>query len=149
MSVLARNTVRAKIFELIEPVYTGEVYAVYPYMRTGWHGKSPVVRILNGGSTRPRLAGNAPQVYGTMVRYVVQHFVLFHEQGSVDEQAAAENQLDALEAILAQWITDNYQVPGYWKSIVQVDLSEPLPVMVGGSHQYLLEAFIIEAELHE
>jgi hypothetical protein len=143
MTVGTRKTVRDRLETELTTAYGSTVYAVFPYMRTGFEGKSPVVRVLNGGSLRPRVAGNIGQALGSKFRYLVQHFVLYNEADNPNEQEEAEDSLDALESILAQFVSDKDQIPGVWKSISPYDYSEPTLVKIGGFH-YLLEVFGLE-----
>ena len=143
MTVASRKTVRDALSTALETAYGSAIAAIYPYMKTAFEGTSPVVRILNDGSNRPMRAGHIPQPLGSKFRYIVQHFVLFKEQGESDEQAAAEDKVDELESTLSQFIADNNQVPGSWKMIQQVDFSDTVLVKIGG-YQYILEVFSIE-----
>lgn len=143
MTIISRDGVRSKLVEDLTALHGSNVFGVYGYMKTAFEGKSPIVRILNGGSTRPRRAGYIPQPLGSKFRYVVQHFVLYREQGTSDEQAAAEDKLDAMEAILAQYVADNDQLPGTWKTLEFIDYSDPVLVKIN-AFQYLLEGFQIE-----
>lgn len=143
-----RSAIREYIGAGLEALHGPAVYAVYPYMATGFEGRSPIVRVLNAGSVRPRRAGYNTQAIKTKVRYVIQHFVRFDDAMSAQDQADAEDALDALEAGLSSFIADNDQVAGLWKSIEQIDLSEPILVKVG-SYQYLLESFLVEVQTYE
>lgn len=143
MTVGARIDVRDRLATELETAYGTSVQAVYAYMNTGFEGTSPVVRVLNAGSMRPRVAGNIAQPLGSRFRYIVQHFILFSKEGMNIDQAAAEDRLDNLETILAQFVSDQDQIPGVWKSVSFVDYSEPTLVKISGYH-YLLEAFILE-----
>lgn len=147
MTIITRKSVRDQLAQDLETVHGSNVWAVFPYMATKFEGRSPVVRVMNGGSYRPRVAGISRPTGGSAFRYVVQHFVRYDEAQDEADQAAAEDALDALEQTFSSFMSDTDQVPGLWKSIEQIDYSEPALVKIG-SFQYLLEAFLIEAKIN-
>lgn len=145
MTINTRKTIRERIASELETAHGAAVFAVYPYMATAFEGRSPIIRIMNGGSMRPRRAGVSAHADKSDFRYVIQHFVRFDEADTAEDQRDAEDRLDSLEVTLATFLSDSDQIPGVWKSIQQIDYSEPALVKVG-SFQYLLEAFLIEVQ---
>lgn len=146
MSVDTRRTVRERIAAELTTAHGATVFAVYPFMATKFEGRSPVVRVLNAGSMRPRLAGVNYHAASSAFRYVIQHFIRFDEADDLADQQAAEDRLDAMEKTLGDFMSNNDQLPGVWRHIEQADYSEPALVKIG-SYQYLLEAFLIEVQV--
>lgn len=147
MTIETRKTIRERLATELETAYGSTVYDVYPFMATAFEGRSPVVRIMNAGSMRPRRAGVSAHAIKSDFRYVIQHFVRFDDSEDLTDQQAAEDTLDSMELILANFMSSQDQVPGIWKSIEQADYSEPALVKIG-SFQYLLEAFLIEVQAY-
>lgn len=124
MTVVSRATIRQALASQLAatgvmPTAKGNIYG---YMRSGFAGLSPVVRVLSGGSVRPR----TPQ-HGTPSRflYTVQLWVLYFDDGNAAQQAAAEDTLDALEAELTAWLGNESvrnQV-GLWRDLAWYDAS--------------------------
>jgi hypothetical protein len=148
MAIDQRQPVRERLALELSTALGATVYSVYSYMATGFEGKSPVVRVMNGGSLRPRVAGFQRNSPGSKFRYVIQTFVLFDEQATSAEQQAAENELDRLEAVIAQTISDQDQIPGIWKSLTYYDYSEPVLMQISAFH-YLVETFGIEVQVDD
>ena len=144
MTVASRATVRAAIASGLAatgvmPTAKGNIY---DYMRSGFAGVSPVVRVLSAGSLRPRDPQHGkPSVFF----YTVQLWVLYFERSDAAQQEAAENTLDALEQELTAWM-GNLAVrskPGTWRDL---GWSQPSRVEVRqiAGHSYIVEDILIE-----
>lgn len=110
---------------------------VYGYMKSGFGGNSPVVRVVSDGSLRPEFPaqGVRSQFY-----YVVQHYVIYYQQGAPEVQAEAEDLLDQLEYHLYSWMVTNQQIPGFWTEIKFAERSRSSVVPVdSGAYYYILE----------
>jgi hypothetical protein len=115
---------------------------IYAYMRSGFAGASPVVRVLSGGSARPRDAHHGkPSVF----YFTVQVWVIYFERGTPAQQAEAEDTLDALERELTAWMGDLSvrSSPGLWRDLGWVGASQVAVRPVQG-HLYLVEDVQIE-----
>lgn len=142
-----RSTVRKALAaglaaEGVMPTAKGNIYA---YMRSGFAGASPVVRVLSGGSLRPRDTHHGkPSVF----YFTVQLWVLYFERGTPEQQEAAEDTLDDLEEELTAWLGDLSvrSNPGVWR-----DLGWSLPSQVAvrqvQGHSYLVEDVQIEVSV--
>lgn len=148
MTAPSRATVRKAIASQLKatgvmPTAQGNIYA---YMYSGFAGASPVVRVMSGGSFRPRDAH-----HGTPSRFyfTVQLWVLAYERGDAAQQAAAEDTLDALEAELVTWL-GNLAVraqPGLWRDLGTFDTSR-VDVRTAQGHQYIVEDVPIEVTVN-
>ena len=144
MTVASRAAVRAAIASGLAatgvmPTAKGNIY---DYMRSGFAGVSPVVRVLSAGSVRPRdpQHGKPSRFY-----YTVQLWVLYFERGDAGQQEAAEDTLDALEAELTAWL-GNLTVrsnPGLWRDLGWFDASR-IDVRQVAGHSYIVEDVPIE-----
>ena len=107
---------------------------IYPYMKAGFDGASPVVRVVNAGSNRPESTarGHRSQFF-----FSVQFFVIYYEEGTPAAQAAAEDTLDDLEHELISWMDGNHNTER-WTTLKWADRSRTQVVREGG-HQYILE----------
>ncbi len=144
MTVASRATVRKAIASQLKatgvmPSAQGNIYA---YMYSGFAGASPVVRVMSGGSVRPR-----DRHHGVPSRfyYTIQIWVLAYERGDAAQQAAAEDTLDALEAELTAWLGDLTvrNSPGLWRDLGWLDASR-IEVRTASGHQYIVEDIPIE-----
>lgn len=144
MTVASRATVRAAIASGLAatgvmPTAKGNIY---DYMRSGFAGVSPVVRVLSAGSVRPRdpQHGKPSRFY-----YTVQLWVLYFERGDAGQQEAAEDTLDALEAELTAWLGDLAvrSNPGLWRDLGWFDASR-IDVRQVAGHSYIVEDVPIE-----
>lgn len=144
MTVASRETVRKAIAaglatDGVMPTAKGNIYA---YMHSSFAGSSPVVRVLSGGSQRPRDAHHGkPSIF----YFTVQMWVLYYERGTPAQQADAEDTLDALEKELTTWLGDlNVRnQPGYWRDLGWSQSSQVAVRQVQG-HTYLVEDVLIE-----
>lgn len=123
----------------VMPSAKGNIYA---YMRSGFAGASPVVRVLSGGSERPRDAHHGKPSF---FFFTVQMWVLYFERGTPAQQAEAEDTLDALERELTAWMGDLSvrSNPGLWRDLGWVGASQVAVRPVQG-HLYLVEDVQIE-----
>lgn len=115
---------------------------IYGYMRSGFAGTSPLVRVLSGGSLRPRDAHHGkPSIF----YFTVQLWVLYYEKGTPEQQQAAEDTLDALEEELTAWLgdLDVRNNPGVWRDLGWSQPSQVAVRQVMG-HVYLVEDVLIE-----
>lgn len=144
MTVASRAAVRAAIASGLAatgvmPTAKGNIY---DYMRSGFAGVSPVVRVLSAGSVRPRdpQHGKPSRFY-----YTVQLWVLYFERGDAGQQEAAEDTLDALEAELTAWLGDLAvrSNPGLWRDLGWFDASR-IDVRQVAGHSYIVEDVPIE-----
>lgn len=144
MTVARRETVRKAIAaglaaSGVMPTAKGNIYA---YMHSSFAGSSPVVRVLSGGSQRPRDAHHGkPSIF----YFTVQMWVLYYERGTPAQQADAEDTLDALENELTAWLGDlNVRnQPGLWRDLGWSQTSQVAVRQVQG-HTYLVEDVLIE-----
>jgi len=97
MTVRSRREVREAIAAALETALAGQVQALYAYAAADFEGRSPVVRVLSGGSARQ------PRGLGEEMVIVVEFWVLFSQKRSGYTRQDAENTLDALEQALAAW----------------------------------------------
>lgn len=144
MTVASRATVRAAIASGLAatgvmPTAKGNIY---DFMKSGFAGVSPVVRVLSAGSVRPR-----DRQHGVPSRfyYTVQLWVLYFERGDAAQQEAAEDTLDALEAELTAWLGDLTvrSKPGTWRDLGWYDASR-IDVRQVAGHSYIVEDIPIE-----
>ena len=147
MTVASRDPVRKAIASGLAatgvmPTAKGNIYA---YMKSGFAGVSPVVRVLSAGSLRPRdrQHGKPSTFY-----YTVQLWVLYFERGDGAQQAAAEDTLDALEAELVAWLGDLTvrSKPGTWRDLGWLQSSRVDVRQVAG-HTYIVEDILIEVSV--
>ena len=144
MTVASRETVRKAIASGLAasgvlPTAKGNIY---DYMHSSFAGASPVVRVLSGGSMRPRDThhGKPSTFY-----FTIQLWVLYFERGTPAQQAAAEDTLDALEGEVTAWLgdLDVRNQPGYWRDLSWAQASQVAVRQVQG-HSYIVEDIPIE-----
>ena len=125
--------------------------AVYGYLKSGFEGDSPVVRMMSAGSQRQEV-GEA-QGYESQLFFDLQILVLLYEEGA-DADAVAElasDQLDQVEFEIFQWFSDHQQVQDddgmpKWVVAKWENRSTVVPYAVG-THFYLVETIPIIVEV--
>ena len=145
MTTANRETVRKAIAAGLASAMPAAKGNVFDYMRSGFAGASPVVRVLSGGSVRPRDRhhGKPSSFY-----FTVQMWVLYFERGTPEQQAAAEDTLDALEQELTAWLGDLSvrNSPGLWRDLGWFGPSQVAVRQVQG-HTYIVEDVQIEVSV--
>ena len=141
MSLQSRKTIREQVAAGLTTALSSVTPApdVYDYMRTGFEGRSPIVRVWSESSDRPE---SVAQMINTRFVIDVQVWVLVDENGTVAEQAASEDTLDAIEYVIAEWVEANQQ-NAYWN---QVKFSRPsfIQTTLVGSYTYIVETLALE-----
>ncbi len=148
MTTASRATVRKAIASALAatgvmPTAKGNIYA---YMYSGFAGASPIVRVMSGGSARPR---DTQHGVPSRFYYTIQLWVLAYERGDAGQQAAAEDTLDALENELTAWLGDLTvrNNPGLWRDLGWIDVSR-IEVRTAQGHQYIVEDVPIEVTVN-
>lgn len=100
-----RKDVRQAVAEVLRGVFGSAVQEVYDYAAADFRGKSPVVRVLSGGSER------GARMFGDEVVLVVEFWVLFSQKRSGYTRGDAENIIDDLEWQLATWAEERQNGP--------------------------------------
>lgn len=117
--------------------------SVYDYMRSGFEGKSPVLRVVTAGSLRPEAYANGIR---SQFYYSVQFFVIYYQDGDPSVQAQAEDILDELEIQAFTWIADNQQTD-LWTEL-RFDQRSRSTVVKLGPHQYIMEDIPVVARVY-
>lgn len=123
---------------------------VFGYLKTGFEGDSPIVRIMAAGSQRQEV-GEA-QGYESQFFFDVQILVLAYEQGANDDaiSEAAADTLDDIELELFTWFGDNQQVQHEgsvrW-TVAKWEMKSNIALYPVGTHFYLIETIPIIVEV--
>lgn len=144
MATTNRSAIRKKLAELLEADLT-TVEALYSYQKTQFSEGMPVVRVMSAGSLRPPsiAAGNATRFY-----FVVQVWVLFSEIDGNWTEENADDTLDAIETEIADWVDQNQQVVGYWKTVQYAQRSTTRIIEEDGE-AWLVEDIPLEIRVHD
>ncbi len=125
--------------------------AVYGYLKSGFEGDSPIVRVMSAGSLRQEV-GEATG-YESEFFFDLQIMVLLYEEGSDADVVAelATDTLDQVEFEVFQWFSDHQQVQDddgstKWKVAKWESRSAVAPYSVG-THFYLVETIPIIVEV--
>ena len=127
-----RKDVRQAVAEVLRGVFGSAVQEVYDYAAADFKGKSPVVRVLSGGSER------GARMFGDEVVLVVEFWVLFSQKRSGYTREDAENIIDDLEWQLATWAEERQNGP-LWTGVAYDGTS-----MVGQTPVVRGEAWLVE-----
>lgn len=112
---------------------------VYDYMKTGFDGESPIVRIWSESSLRPDTRSHG---INTSFGITVQTWVLVDENGTDAQQAESEDILDAIEYAIADWIEQNIQTDD-WNQI-RFDRPSLIQTTLVGPYTYIVEQNFLE-----
>jgi hypothetical protein len=109
------------------------VPVVYDYLKTGFEGESPIVRVWSESAQRPE---SRTQNINNAIRITIQVWVLVDENATDAEQAASEDMLDNIEVAIANWVIDNTQTTAWNQlhyerpSLIQSTLIGPYTYLV-------------------
>lgn len=136
MTVPSRRTIREAVGAGLTTALSSldPAPVVYDYMRTGFDGQSPIVRVWSDSSNRP---DTRTQGINTEFRVSVQVWVLIDENGTAAEQAASEDTLDAIEYAIADWLESNTQTDD-WNEI-RYDRQSFIQTALVGTYTYIIE----------
>lgn len=136
MSIINRKDIRHALATALASAMPSAQGNVFGFMKTGFEGDSPIVRIVDSGSDRPykEQRGVRSRFY-----YSVQLFVLYFEDGSPEIQSNAEDLLDDLEHEFYSYLADN-QTTTNWTMIGYDDGQRSRVIQVRlGESRYILE----------
>jgi len=144
MATTSRSVVRKAIAAALEAELT-TVETVVNHQASTTGDTSPMLRVMSAGSDRPPSvsAGNVSSFY-----IILQAWVFY---GTVEGQwteAQAEDALDAIEQEIADWVDNNQQSPGVWKTIRYAQRSRVDTVQFEGE-AWLVEDIILEVRAHD
>lgn len=142
-----RETARDKLATLATAALVpGTLTAVIGYQPTNLNGQSPVLAVVSGGSARTRqhLGSNAHHLW---VFFSLATYVLYAETSDGTwTRALAEDQLDSIEASIADLVIANKSVLGYWDELEYAAQSIVDQAVVGGV-PYLREIQLLKARI--
>ncbi len=140
-SVISRETIRDKWADILTTalVTTPVVSTVYNYQAGNFGGRSPVIRVLVGGSERRQSALGA-SLSDSRVQIQIELFVKKADTGNSWSEPDVDDTLDDVEKAVADVIADNRQIDGFWNYAEQAEgLSVITPFTDIGGNPYLRE----------
>lgn len=108
MAGVNRKTYRQLLANEIGQALTnaGVVQAVYPFRVGNFNGQSPVVTFTSAGSDRRQeITGGVDAE--TSLMFAIDVFVLYADQASNWTEANAEDAIDNIEQVVADWVMTN------------------------------------------
>lgn len=142
-NVISRETIRDKWAELATASLVtslGIVSAVYNYQAGNFGGRSPIVRVLVGGSNRQQSAMGVTTQSDSQVQIQFEIFVKKADSGVSWSEPEVDDALDDVEKAVADLIADNRQIDNFWDYAEQTEgLSVITPFQDIGGNPYLRE----------
>lgn len=147
-NVISRETIRDKWAEILSTALTSSVSQVYNYQAGNFGGRSPVIRVLVGGSRRQQSALGSG-LSDTMVQIQVEIFVKKADAAVLWSEPDVDDALDDMEKAVSDVIADNRQINGFWDYAQQADgMSVITPFQDIGGNPYLREIITIMVQIY-
>lgn len=143
MTLPSRAPIRRAIAEGLETATAGVSTppAVYPYMRTGFDGESPLVRVWTDSAGRP---DSLEQGLNSQFLVTVQVWVMVDERAPATVQEESEDLLDEIEREIATWIEANVS-SDLWHSL-RYDRNSYIQSAQIGPFAYLIEEIVLSVQ---
>lgn len=114
---------------------------VYAYMKSGFDGLSPIVRVWAESSLRPE---SREQGDSSAFLITVQTWVLVDVDGGTVDQESAEDSLDAIELEIATWLEANRQTD-LWHSL-RYERNSDIQTFKLNAYTYVREQILVEVQ---
>lgn len=154
-TVTIRSAVRKSLAELLSDALGPKVDVVHNHRVSDlgyMTGGAPVSKavVVTASSVGALAGGSGRERETTEVRSMTNFFinVVIFVSSAYDQEASAEDALDALEAAVSDVIIDNATVPGSWALLEIIDRSrvDEVPLV---SNTYLRETIPVRIELYD
>lgn len=151
MATVNRKTRRDRLVSHLTTDCTGTgnpVAKVFGYDKRDFDGQSPVVLVLSEGTGRIPF-GIGTSKYDAPMLFVILSFVREADEDVGITAQNTEDDLDNVEASIADSIMAHRKDPPYWYNLMyDGEVSTIIPAIVGGL-PYKMEQFIVQAEVKD
>jgi len=147
MSAVSRETVRDALATLLttEGTGSGKPISVVRNYRLDQVDESPLVEVVSAGSKRNQLGMNANK-HRNWFKMLLLVYVRGEDSDNSRTDQDALDELDTIEALIADVVADNRSYSGGWDYIEYEEdkFSEPMPITIG-DNGYLMEGITLIA----
>ena len=122
--------------------------AVFGFDKRNFEGQSPVVLVLSEGTARSPF-GMGSSLYDAPMRFVILSFVREADEEAGITAENTEDDLDNMEAAIADSIMAHRKDPPYWYNLMFLgEFSTIIPALAGGK-AYKMEQMMVQAEVKD
>ena len=143
-SPVSRETIRKKLAADMA-VYLTRAARVDNHQKSDLGDDMPVVRVISAGAIRPQTIAAGRR---SKFKFTIQLFVQHSEVDGVWTNSDAEDALDALEQQVADYVSDNQNIPDFWTHLAYDDSGSVVYTAKQNSIVWLVEDINVVVEVY-